>query len=116
MPKLLQNLEKIWFVWLRGVKEGPFSFYDLRKMKEVTPDTWAWREGMHAWLKIRDIPELFQLFSDEEEEEEALEASELKAPEEDAVLSLPNADPPWIVWFLLALLLVFYALFLALNS
>lgn len=114
MPKLLQNLEKIWFVWLRGVKEGPFSFYDLRKMKEVTPDTWAWREGMPAWLRIRDIPELLKLFSDEEVEE--LDASELEAPEEDAVLSLTNAEPPWIVWFLLALLLVFYALFLALNS
>lgn len=69
---------------------------------------------MPSWKQIREIPELKRLFMEEEEEE--LPAIESKAPEKDLALSMSGGDPPWIVWILLALLLVFYALFLAYHT
>lgn len=107
--------EKIWYVWISGKQEGPFSVNELKKMKELTPDTWAWRQGMPAWLPIRKIPELRELFEEElPPENEELQQGAL--PEKDAALVMPYAQPPWFFWFLIALVLVLYALFLAARS
>jgi hypothetical protein len=103
--------EKIWYVWISGKQEGPFSLSELKRMKELTPDTWAWKPGMLAWLPIRKIPELKELFEEELPQENA-EIQEPQMPEEDAALALPYAEPPWLFWFLIALVLVLYALFL----
>lgn len=80
-------------------------------MPELTPDTWVWRPGMAAWLPIRKIPELRELFEEElPVEDEAIQQG--ARPEEDAALVMPYAQPPWLFWFIIALVLVLYALFL----
>lgn len=100
----------MWFIILNGKQEGPYSFEELREIKEITPDTLAWKEGMENWLPIRDIPELKKLFEEPQPSEEMIEGPEGKGTAEDLVLSIPQAEPPLFFWLLLISLLFIYAL------
>lgn len=100
-----------WFVVLKGKVEGPFSLLSLKRMEQVTPDTYVWKEGMEGWKRARDVEELAELFFDENsknEEEEILAGSE---EGEDLALSLPNEQPPILFWIIFFLILITYGLF-----
>jgi hypothetical protein len=48
-----------------GKQAGPFDNNALRghaAMGEITRDTLVWREGMGAWTKAGDVPDLSGLF------------------------------------------------------
>jgi hypothetical protein len=104
--------EREWYVILKGRKEGPFSVPELLRMEGIDENTLAWREGMEKWLPIREIPELKFLFIEKEPSlpfQEEVEDKPIKA--EDIVLTLPNAQPPFIFWIFFITLLLMYALY-----
>lgn len=102
-------MEKCWFLLIEGQKKGPFSFWDLKEMPELTPDTLAWKEGMESWLPIRKIPELAKLFKDEEEEEEPLKPK-ISLKEESAI-TLDFVEPPFFLWLIFVLAVLSYVIF-----
>ena len=58
--------EAEWFVAVNGQQHGPMTLASLLSLAQdgtVTKDNYAWREGMEAWLKIREIDVLEQLLS-----------------------------------------------------
>lgn len=114
-------MEKIWFIIIDGRKEGPFSVEDLHDDKRINPDTLAWKAGLLNWLPIRDIKELQELFKDEPEtdnhddDEEQNIIVEPRPIEDNEVISL-RKDPPYLnIWFILALFLIFYTLYLLIK-
>jgi len=55
----------IWYAMLHGKQTGPVTWDDLHARAdrgEVGPRTYIWREGMSAWQRAKDIPELGDMF------------------------------------------------------
>ena len=55
----------IWFAMLHGKQTGPITRTELDErtaLGEVGPRTYLWKEGMDAWQRARDVPELAALF------------------------------------------------------
>lgn len=105
-------MDKIWFVLINNVQEGPFSFDDLKSDHRLTPDTLAWREGFTEWKKIREILELKELFqessSEEEGDKDELKPLKTEPLQDELVLDMGQAQPPYILWLLLALITLLY--------
>ncbi len=55
-----------WFAMIRGKQTGPLAPEELRARAhggEIGPRTYLWREGMDAWQRAVDVPELSELLS-----------------------------------------------------
>jgi predicted Zn finger-like uncharacterized protein len=55
----------IWYAMLHGKQTGPVTWDELHARAddgEVGPRTYVWREGMAAWQRAKDIPELGEMF------------------------------------------------------
>lgn len=105
---------KVWFLYINDQEEGPFSFLELSRDERLTPETYAWREGMEDWLPIHEIEELKDLVDHEhsKSEEEIHDPDELTpAPDDELVLELNNGRPSPIFWLLIVLIILFYALY-----
>lgn len=101
-----------WFVIVKGRQQGPYSANQLLKIKGVTPDTLAWKEGMKKWKPIRAIPELQDIFEDRETKPPIIEeVSRKKEVSDDLVLTFPFIEPPWIFWLIFLILISFYVIF-----
>lgn len=102
-------MEEVWYIEIfRGV-EGPFSKEELKKDARLTPDTYVWREGFEQWKKIKDVPELDDLFEDEVII--PLDTNEETEPEyldDEIVLENQSEPPPYLYWLLFALLALSY--------
>ncbi len=107
-------MEKIWFIIIDGKKEGPYSIGNLKRHLRLTPDTLAWREGLTQWLPIRQIPELKELFADEQPEESAEEepapAPAVAKADEDA-LALRYEPPYFYFWLVVGALIILYTFY-----
>ncbi len=97
-----------WFIQLDGHSEGPFSIEDLKKEYRITPDTLAWREGQGEWLPMRSIPELKEVFADDNQAPASENEQEFKPQKllgEDEVLTV-NFPPPYLITGLLLLIIL----------
>ncbi|NMB73529.1 MAG: AgmX/PglI C-terminal domain-containing protein [Myxococcales bacterium] len=65
MPPLASpDLESVWFYGLDGSEEGPFTLVEMEehlRQGRLTPDHFAWRDGMEDWKPLSEVPELAQL-------------------------------------------------------
>lgn len=64
-PPPLPNTTAPWFLGVNGKQEGPFDMATLQNLVaqgSLTPDTLVWRQGMSAWSKASETPELQNLF------------------------------------------------------
>ncbi len=65
MPPLASpGLESVWFYGLDGSEEGPFTLVEMEehlRQGRLTPDHFAWRDGMEDWKPLSEVPELAQL-------------------------------------------------------
>lgn len=107
-------MEKIWYIDIQGKREGPFSFFDLRRDDRINPDTLVWKKGFSNWKPIRDVPELKEVFADEkphEDEEKPEDEGRIKPilPQDEIVLDLQKG-PPYFFWFFFFLIAVAYFL------
>lgn len=109
--------DKVWYIAVEDKKEGPYSAHDLRNDFRVTPDTLVWREGFSNWVLLRFIPELQEIFQDDEESEDLSEKSSkivspdfTNPPKEEMVMALRYDPRPiwWGLFFVMLLLIVFY--------
>lgn len=53
------------FLAVDGISTGPFSDEELVKLAQnnlLTPETIVWKEGMSAWAKASQVPEVNKLF------------------------------------------------------
>lgn len=105
-------MDKIWYILIKGIKEGPYSVDQLRCDTRITPDTWVWREGFEEWVPAREVEELQIIFKDEEQEEEN---TNINQPSneivEDDVIALQR-DPSFNFLWLILVLILLYVLYL----
>lgn len=105
-------MDKCWFIWINSNQEGPYSYEDLKQNQALTPDTLVWKEGFTTWLPIRKVPELKNLFKDQEESEnQEFEESKAPLPHEEIALTYHDIEPPFILWLLIALLILLFVIF-----
>lgn len=115
-------MEKIWYIYLEGKKEGPYDIPDLRNHPKVTPDTLAWKMGYKEWVPIRKIFELQDVFKDEEQEknpdnpdnpeQDKLPKSLKPQTVDDEAVALRYEPPGSYFWILIAILIIFYTFYL----
>lgn len=107
-------MDKVWFIIIDNKKEGPYHIGNLKRHLRLTPDTLAWREGMAQWLPIRQIPELKDIFQDEQPEENTEDTVAPKltvAKTEEDALALRYEPPSFYFWLLMGALIILYTLY-----
>lgn len=110
----MSHMEKIWYVEIKGIREGPYSIDDLKRHRRITPETLAWRPGFELWIPIKNIPELmWYLFHEgEEPEEETRRGLKGATGKEELAIDFSQKSPPsLILWILFALSLLFLIYF-----
>ena len=114
-------MDKIWFIYIDGQKQGPYSLADLKRDSRITPDTLVWKPGFKDWTPIRNVVELKSLFEDEtqEKEEEPEETLVKKKPKKlphDEVIALRSEPPYTYFWLIIAVLLILLYVFFQLYK
>lgn len=106
---------KEWYLIINGKKNGPFSISDLKRDKSVTPDSLIWKEGFDQPIPIRLIPELKDLFKDDqnidEDEEENNKSLANLTPKGEIVIDWHETPPSLFLWFLLLIIVIVYVLY-----
>lgn len=87
---------KIWFIKVRGEKQGPFNLRDLKKHPDFNPDTLVWREGFKDWISARDVFELKSLFKDEGQSENKHLSVKTYARDEGALVLEGRGNSPFL--------------------
>ena len=100
--------DKIWYIYIDGREEGPFSKRELRHDLRITPQTLARKEGSSAWLPIGSIQELSDIFEEKEEEKDPILKHAAARVDELALDLQPN--PPLLFFVVIALLLLLYSI------
>lgn len=113
-------MDKIWYIYIDGKKEGPYDIGDLKRHPKLTPDTLAWKPGFKEWVPIRSIFELLEVFKDEESSsEEKEEDKKTQAPQakvDDEAVALRYEPPAFYFWIFIAILIIAYTLYLLLKG
>lgn len=110
-------MEKIWFIDIDGKAEGPLSILELKRNISITPDTLVWKAGFPKWVKIRNVPELKDVFKDENSEDEKCDQENLqkkfkKTPsKEELAIDMQRGPSPFLFWLLIATILITYYLY-----
>lgn len=106
-------MEKLWYIKIRGIQQGPYSIEQLKRHSEVTPDTLTWYPKVSDWIPMRSVPELKEVFEDidndqeDEEDEEEEELTERKKKfTNELVLELQRDQPPFHLWLFAALAII----------
>lgn len=107
--------ERIWFIQIDGNKEGPFTAQQLRHDPRITPDTRVWKQGFTQWIALRYVPELKDIFSDEEPLEvngpKKLKNNGTRKGKEELAIDLQRDYPPLLFWLLVALIVLSYFIY-----
>jgi hypothetical protein len=106
-------MNKIWFISIDQKIDGPWAYEELKSDRRLTPDTWVWKEGFEDWKKIRDVPELDDLFvRDSKEAPDDEQQPELKPnePGQDELAIEAGREPPYLFWIILALIILIYTI------
>lgn len=71
---------------------------------------------MAGWVPIRNVPELKDLFKDENVPPPVPDETSVITPADDLALTLPQAEPPYYLWLILLFIVITYALFQIYSS
>lgn len=52
----------MYYIIIDNTQHGPFSKEELR-LRNISPDTMVWHEGMADWATASSVPELSDLFA-----------------------------------------------------
>ncbi len=118
-------MKKTWYIKIRGKQKGPYTLDQLKRNREITPDTLVWSPEFEAWIPIRNIPELQEIFKDpgkpkkepgfpeeEDEEEDGILGMAKKGKKLAPELVLEFQSPPPFTFFWLWIALASLALIL----
>jgi hypothetical protein len=94
--------EKTWWIAINGESEGTYSYLDLEKDDRVSLKTPVWKEGWEKWKKIEEVEELKDIFRKDSPDIEELEVEPV-VPEEE--ISATESIPPWIFFWVIAIIL-----------
>jgi hypothetical protein len=101
-------MDKVWYIKINGLKEGPYSLKQLNKDPRFTPDTLVWREGFENWIPARYLEELRELFKDSESK--PLHELNLKKkplpPSEEIALDLHQNNFPFLFYWILLMMII----------
>jgi hypothetical protein len=103
-------MDKIWYIFIDGKEEGPYSVKELLLHPRVTLDTLVWKEGFDQWIALRKVKELRRLFEKPEpkDEDEEQRKSKNLPPQEELVMEY-GKDPNFLyIWVILAITLMIY--------
>lgn len=110
----MNKMLKEWFIFVDEKEEGPFSISQLKCDKRITPDTLARHINSVRWQPIKQIPELKEVFKDEESQP-LIKETDKSLPRGDELAIDVDQDPsPWLYFLLLLAIIltyVFYQLF-----
>jgi hypothetical protein len=106
--------DKVWFIQVNGNKEGPFTAQQLRHDQRITPDTRVWKQGFTQWIAIRYVPELKEIFADEEPLEEIgpkkINANLARHGKDELAIDL-RKSPPLYFWLIVVLVILAYLIY-----
>lgn len=114
-------MEKVWFIKVDDIEEGPFSFAELKRHPRLTPDTLVRKKGSSLWTLIRHVAELKKVFEDipavvpSASEDEGLPENNLQVEKDELLLDASNDTPPYLFWLLMITVLFYTAYQLYLN-
>lgn len=80
----------MYFIVINGTQSGPFSKEELR-MRNISPSTFVWREGLNDWVPASSLPELADILV----EESAFGAYAQQQPEPPQKAPDSPAYPPY---------------------
>jgi GYF domain 2 len=110
-------MDKIWYILIDSVEEGPFSAKELFGDKRVSLDTLVWKEGLEKWIPLRNVSELRKLFEKressfkEEETKEEEQEHETYPSQGELVLDYRKGPNFFLIWLMIALILILYLLY-----
>lgn len=104
---------KEWFIWVLGKHEGPYSIDDLKADSRLTPDTLVWKEGFKAWLPIRQVPELKEIFKDQRKKPQPIHDEFKPKPlfSEEEAITIQQDPFQFYLWVLVVILIIIYLFF-----
>ncbi|MFA6916680.1 MAG: DUF4339 domain-containing protein [Parachlamydiales bacterium] len=110
MQEIAKN--KIWYLWVNGKEEGPFSLAEVQSHPALTPDLYVRKEGSDKWTPARHVPELQRLFEDPQEIAPEIKKTPLLNPAGDE-LTLSYQDPSsfWFWLLVLGIVLTYLAIY-----
>lgn len=105
---------KEWFIFINGIQQGPYTLLELRHHDDVTPDTLVWKEGFVDWIPIRNVPELKEIFKDEQEPT-PIEIKGFKKKlgdlnQDQEALALQRDPTQFFLWLVIILLFIIYTI------
>jgi len=119
--KIIDSQVKEWFIIMDNQQSGPYTLSELEKNPRFTPDTLVWKKGYKEWTKARFILELRDLFKDKPRDRPVKspdKKSSIKSDcvqESQAALTLQQDPFQFLLWVILFLIVVFYALYLFMS-
>ncbi len=107
--------QAVWFIFIQGKQEGPYSVLELKRDLRITPDTLVWKEGFLHWVPIRQVLELKEVFADDskpkqtDEEAQWFKLNEASLDQQkELALHLGRDLPPILFWILVGLIILSY--------
>lgn len=102
-------MKREWFIKINEMEQGPFSVSQLKINPHITPETLVRKKGWSDWVPIGRVPELKEVFEDEEKPEEENVESHKKIDrwQDDQITLTAQRDPGnFIIWLIIILLLI----------
>jgi hypothetical protein len=103
-------MPRLWYIQINGKREGPYSVQELKKDTRITPDTLVWMEGFPEWVPVRMVPELAEIFEDDESIEltEKFKKKEEEVIVKDDVLAIRSDPPNLYIWLFIIFIIALY--------
>lgn len=109
-------MEKIWFIYIFGRVEGPFTPAELKNDLRLTPETLVWREGFDDWKPIKEVEELHDLFQEERTPPSDEASVDTCSPEQELALQIQKEPPFLLFWLMVILLMAGYLIYIYIND
>lgn len=105
-------IKQKWYIKIDGKQQGPFSLEELKKQKNLTPETLCCKEGDDKWKPISSFNELEEIFQDrlKGKESDDIIADGL-SKEGELTIQAEQSPNPFLLYFLILILLLMYMLY-----
>lgn len=100
-------MEKTWYIKIKGKQKGPYTLRQLKYNLQITPETLVWNPQLSAWVPLRSILELLEIFKDPEPLKDITQDLNQTVEHSSSTLILElQREPPPFIWILLIAILM----------